>query len=117
MEKKLGGVEDYFAHVGVVALKLKGDIKVGETIRVRGHTTDFTQTVVSMQIDHVPVQEAKKGQDVGIKVIDRARKTDTVYKVLPDVKKSAAAKKAAPKKKPAAKKKTAKKKTSKKKKK
>ena len=104
MEKKLGRVEDFFAKVGVVAIRLKGDVKVGDTIHIKGHTTDITQAVGSMQIEHVPVQAAKKGQDVGIKVNGRARKTDKVFLVLPGEDKPAA-KRAPAKKKPAPKKK------------
>ena len=82
MEKQLGLVEDFFAKAGVMAVKLQGDLKVGDTIHVKGHTTDLTQVVESMQIDHVAVQSAIKGQDVGIKVNDRVRKTDTVFKAV-----------------------------------
>ena len=83
MEKKIGEVDDYFAHVGVAALVLKGDLLVTDTIHIKGHTTDLTQLVGSMQIDHKTVEKAKKKDSVGIKVKDRVRKGDTVYKVTP----------------------------------
>ena len=83
MELKLGAVDDYFAKVGVIALKLEDEVAVGDTIHVKGHTTDFTQTITSMQIEHVNVQKASKGDSIGIKVNERARKGDIVYKVLP----------------------------------
>jgi len=83
MELRLGVVDDFFSHVGVIAIKLEEEISLGDTIHVKGHTTDFTQTVESMQIEHVSVQKAKKGDNVGIKVKERARKGDIVYKVLP----------------------------------
>ncbi|MDI6641083.1 MAG: translation elongation factor-like protein [Elusimicrobiota bacterium] len=83
MELKLGVVDDYFAKVGVIALKLEDEVKVGDTIHVKGHTTDFTQEVNSMQIEHVNVQKASKGDSIGIKVNERVRKGDIVYKVLP----------------------------------
>ena len=82
-EIKLGTVDDYFAKVGVIALKLKNNVKVGDTIHIKGHTTDINQTVSSMQIEHQVVQEAKKGDSIGIKINERVRRGDTVYKVLP----------------------------------
>ncbi|MFC1500870.1 translation elongation factor-like protein [Elusimicrobiota bacterium] len=83
MEKKIGEVDDFFAHVGVVALVLKDKLNVGDTIRIHGHTTDFTQKVESMQIEHEKIEKAKKGDSIGIKVRDKVRKHDTVYKVIP----------------------------------
>lgn len=80
-EKVLGEVEDFFARINVIALKLKGPIALGEKIRVRGHTTDFIQEVRSMQIDHKPVTQAKRGDSVGIQVGVKARKGDDVLKV------------------------------------
>ncbi len=77
----LGQVEDYFAHVNVMALKLLAPISVGNMIRIKGHTTDITQKVESMQIEHQPVQTASVGDSVGIKIADRARRTDMVYKI------------------------------------
>ncbi|HET8577408.1 MAG TPA: hypothetical protein VFO18_09935 [Methylomirabilota bacterium] len=77
----LGHVEDYFAHVNVMALKLLAPISVGDTIRIKGHTTDITQRIESMQINHQPVQAASVGDSVGIKIADRARRTDVVYKI------------------------------------
>ncbi|MBI4054799.1 MAG: translation elongation factor-like protein [Elusimicrobia bacterium] len=77
----LGIAEDYFSHVGAVALKLKAPLTVGERIRVKGHTTDLTQEVSSLQIDRLPVERAKKGDSVGILVSARARRGDAVYKV------------------------------------
>lgn len=77
----LGQVEDYFAHINVMAVKLLVPLSVGEMIRIKGHTTDVTQKVESMQIDHQPVQTASAGDSVGIKIADRARRTDVVYKI------------------------------------
>ena len=77
----LGSVEDYFAHVGVMALQLLAPVAVGDVIRIKGHTTDITQKVESMQIEHQPVQAASVGDAVGIKIADRARKTDLVYRI------------------------------------
>lgn len=81
-EKKIGTVIDYFAKIGVAAFRVEGDVlRIGDTIHIKGHTTDLTQQVDSMQIDRAPIQEAKPGDNVGIKVKDRVRKGDTVYKV------------------------------------
>jgi translation elongation factor EF-1alpha len=82
-EKRIGTVVDYFAKIGVVAFRVEEDgLKVGDTIHIKGHTTDFTEQVNSMQIDRESIQEAKVGDDVGIKVKERARKKDAVYKVV-----------------------------------
>ena len=83
MEKLVGTVDDYFAHVGVIALKLEGDLSVGDEIHVKGHASDFTQKVDSMQIEHVQVTKAKPGDSVGIKVSDHAHKKDKVFKLIP----------------------------------
>lgn len=82
-EKEIGAVEHYFSHVQVAAIKLmKGDLSVGDTIHIKGHTSDFTQLVDSMQIDKKSVQTAMQKSDVGIKVKEHAREGDVVYKVV-----------------------------------
>jgi putative protease len=82
-EMEIGRVVDYYAKVGVVALEItQGELNVGDTIHLKGHTTDFVQTVESMQIEHEAVQTAKAGDSVGIKVKERARGHDLVFKVL-----------------------------------
>ena len=83
MELKIGTIEDFFAHVNVIAFKVENEVAVGDTLHVKGHTTDFIQQVESIQIEHKNIQKAVKGDSVGIKVKERARKGDTVYKVLP----------------------------------
>jgi len=80
-EKKVGTVVHYYGDIGVAGVVLTGVLKVGDTIHVVGHTTDFTGTVESMQIDHDTVEKAKKGDDVGIKVSDRVREHDEVFRV------------------------------------
>lgn len=75
----LGFVEDYYAKVGVIALTLKAPVAVGQKIQVLGHTTHLDQIVSSMQIDHLAVERAAKGDGIGIKVNDRARGGDHVY--------------------------------------
>jgi translation elongation factor EF-1alpha len=82
-EKRIGTIIDYFAKVGVLAFRVEEDgLKVGDTIHVKGHTTDLTQEVTSMQIDRENIEEAKVGDDVGIKAKDRVRKGDAVFKVI-----------------------------------
>ncbi len=82
-EIEVAHVEDYFAHVGVVALKIIADeIRVGDVLHFKGHTTDLITEVSSMQINHESVKEAKVGDSVGVKVNDKVRIHDKVYKVI-----------------------------------
>jgi putative protease len=82
-DKKIGEVIKYFGKIGVAALRLsEGSLKVGDTIHIVGHTTDFNQPIDSMQIENKNVQEAGPGADIGIKVKDRVREHDVVYKVV-----------------------------------
>jgi translation elongation factor EF-1alpha len=78
-EKEIGEVSSYFSHVGVAAIKLSGKLKVGDTIKIKGHTTDLEVEVDEIQIDRKPVKEAKKGDHVGIKVPDKVRPNDKVF--------------------------------------
>lgn len=80
-ETKLGMVDDYYSHIGVLVLKLEAALAVGDKIHVRGHTTDLTQTVDSMQIEHQMVSMAEAGAGVGIKASQKCRKGDYVYKI------------------------------------
>ena len=80
-EEQVGKVSHWFGKIGVAGVELTGKVAVGDRIHVRGHTTDFEQDVVSMQIMHQDVKEAKSGDDVGIKLKFRARAGDSVYKV------------------------------------
>lgn len=82
MEKQVGRVTHYFGKVGVAAIELEDELKVGDTIRIKGHTSDWTQKVDSMQIEHQQVQEAKAGDVIGVKVKEHAREHDVVYKVI-----------------------------------
>jgi hypothetical protein len=77
----LGRVEDFFAHVQVIALTLKAPLRVGNTIHVKGHTTDHKETVGSIQIDHGSIEAAGKGDAVGIKISTVARKRDWVFRI------------------------------------
>jgi len=79
---EVGRVTHYFSRIGVAVVELKAPLKLGDKILIRGATTNFEQTVESMQVEHKPVQEAGPGQSVGIKVKDRVREKDIVYKVV-----------------------------------
>ncbi|MFA4910619.1 MAG: EF-Tu/IF-2/RF-3 family GTPase [Desulfobacteria bacterium] len=82
-EKKVGEVIKFFAKPSVAAIKItEGTLTVGDTILIKGHTTGLQEEVKSMQIDNVPVEKAEAGQLIGIKVKDRVREGDTVYKAM-----------------------------------
>lgn len=80
-EEEIGRVVDYFAHIGVAGIDLTGKLRRGDTVRIHGHTTDFQQPVDSIQIEHEQVEEAGPGAKIGIKVKDRCRSGDHVYRV------------------------------------
>lgn len=83
-EQDLGVVTHYFGHLSVAVINIKkGELLVGETIHIKGHTTDFIQTIDSMEIDHKPVEKAKTKDDFAIKVKDKCRDGDLVYRVTP----------------------------------
>jgi len=81
MEEEIGRVSDFFAKPVVAGIDMTGTVKVGDTIHIVGHTTNIEIAVDSMQVDNVSVEEAKPGDQVGIKVPDRCRRGDKVYKV------------------------------------
>ncbi len=85
MEIEIGKITHYFNKIGVAVVEVKDKIKVGDKIHIKGHTTDFTQIVKSMQINHKDVKEAKPGDSIGLKVEDRVREGDLVYKVVEEV--------------------------------
>lgn len=80
-EEEIGRVTHYFGHVEAAVIELSGPLKAGDTIHIKGHTTDLTEVIDSMQVEHKPITEAKKGDVIGIKVKERVRPHDTVYKV------------------------------------
>ena len=80
-DEEVGRVDRYFRKVGVAALELTGDISIGDRIRFSGATTDFEMVVESMQIDLNPVEGAGAGDDVGIKVPERVRPSDSVIRL------------------------------------
>ncbi len=80
-EEEVGKVSDFFARPVVAGIELTGTIKAGDHLHIKGHTTDIEFVADSMQIDNVNVLQAKTGDAIGIKVPDRVRRGDTVYKV------------------------------------
>ncbi len=81
-EEKVGTVTGYYAKIGVAAIHLtEGDLRVGDQIRIRGHTTDFSQRVESLQVEHQSVQQAERGSEVALKVLDRVRSHDQVFRL------------------------------------
>ncbi|MBS3097966.1 translation elongation factor-like protein [Candidatus Woesearchaeota archaeon] len=78
---KVGRVTHYFTNISVAIIKLSGTLNSGDKIRIKGATSDFEQTVDSMQMEHKNVKEAKNGQSIGLKVEEHAREHDEVYKV------------------------------------
>ncbi|RLC66672.1 MAG: translation elongation factor-like protein [Chloroflexi bacterium] len=80
-EEEIGKVSDFFARPVVAGIELTGTLKAGDRLHIKGHTTDIDFVIDSMQINNVNVQEAKAGDAIGIKVPDRVRRGDTVYKV------------------------------------
>ena len=82
MEIRIGTVTHYFDRISVAVLKLSGELKVGDKILILGRTTDFTQTVTSMEIDHHKVEGVGKGMEVALKVADSVHSGDEVYKII-----------------------------------
>ena len=80
-EVEIGHVSDFFAHPVVAGIELTGTLRAGDTIHIKGHTTDMELTVDSMEINNVAVTTAKAGDAIGIKVEERVRSGDKVYKV------------------------------------
>jgi selenocysteine-specific translation elongation factor len=80
-EVVIGQVSDFFARPVVAGIELTAPLNVGDKIHIKGHTTDIELTVDSMQINNVDVTQAKAGDAVGVKLSDRVRRGDTVYKV------------------------------------
>lgn len=80
--EKVGEITHYFTKIGVAVVDVTAPLKVGDRIAVKGMTTNFEQTVDSMQIEGKNIEEAKKGDDIGMKVADRVRKGDVVYRLV-----------------------------------
>ncbi|MFZ5366392.1 MAG: hypothetical protein ACOZBZ_03850 [Patescibacteria group bacterium] len=78
---KIGKITHYYDKIGVAVVELSDNLAVGETIRISGHGNEFTQQVSSMQIEHENIQEAKKGQSIGLKVDQEVKEGDEVFKI------------------------------------
>ncbi len=84
-EEKIGEVVKFFAKPSVAAVKItQGELRVGDTVKFTGHTTDFEDSIQSMEINNAAVEKAVAGDYIGIKVADRVRPGDEVFKVLPE---------------------------------
>ena len=81
-EEEVGKVSDFFSRPVVAGVEMIGTLKVGDKIHITGHTTDIEMVINSMQINNADVTDAKPGDSVGIKVPDRVRRGDTIYKVI-----------------------------------
>ncbi len=82
-EVEVGTVTHYFSKIHVAGVQItQGSLRVGDTVRIKGHTSDFTQQIASMQIDNQSVEEATAGQSVGFKVDQHAREHDKVFKLV-----------------------------------
>ena len=80
-EREIGVITHYFDKISVGIVKLKSSLKVGEKIRVKGTSSDFTQFINSMQLNHQGIQQAKKGDEIGIKIDYPVHENDRVYKL------------------------------------
>ncbi|MCW1301277.1 MAG: EF-Tu/IF-2/RF-3 family GTPase [Candidatus Nanoarchaeia archaeon] len=82
MEEEVGRVTHFYPKISVAVVDVSGKIKVGDRIRIKGKKTDFEQVVESMQIEHKNITEAKPGDSIGLKVIEKVREGDVVYKIV-----------------------------------
>ena len=81
-EQEIGYVSKYFGQISVAAIEITaGKLSVGDTIHIKGHTTDLKEEIVSMQIEHDAVESAKKGDSIGVQVSDKTRRKDKVFKL------------------------------------
>ncbi len=84
-EKKIGEVVKFFSKPSVAAVKIiDGELNIGDSIKFSGHTTDFTNVINSMEVDNKSVPKAAAGDFIGVKVSDRVRPGDEVFKIIPD---------------------------------
>jgi translation elongation factor EF-1alpha len=81
-EERIGRISNYYNKLGVATIVIENELAVGDRIHIKGHTTDFTQNLESMQIEHKKVEHAKEGDSIGIKIKEHAREHDVIYKVV-----------------------------------
>jgi len=82
MEEEIGKITHYFAKINVGVLEItKGDVHIGDTIHIKGHTTDYYQKIQSMQVEHASIELAQQGMEIGLKVESAVREGDLVFKV------------------------------------
>jgi len=82
MEVMVGKVTHFYNKISVAVVELCDELKLGDKIAIRGKTTNFEQVVESMQIEHKPIEVAKPGDKIGLKVKERVREGDVVYKIV-----------------------------------
>lgn len=80
-EKEIGRVTNYLSKMGVAIIELTGPLQLGDEVRIKGGTRDFEQRVESMQVEHQPIEKAEAGQEIAVKLDQKARSNDRVYKV------------------------------------
>ena len=80
-EKRIGEVTHYYSKISVAVVELSDTLRLGDTIHIKGATSDFQQQVESMQLEHQPIGTAEAGQAIGLKVVEKVRRGDVVYKV------------------------------------
>jgi selenocysteine-specific translation elongation factor len=80
-EKEIGAVTNYFSKIGVAVIELSGPLQVGDEVRVSGGDRDFVQKVESIQIEHQPIEKAEAGQEIALKLDQKARPGDAVFKI------------------------------------
>ncbi len=85
MEVEIGRVTHYYNHLNVAVLRLTGNLKLGDKIRILGHSTDIIERVASMEIQHHPVVWVKPGDDVALKVVEPVHEHDIVYRITEEV--------------------------------
>ena len=82
-EKEIGYVSKFFGQISVAAIEITaGKLNIGDTIHIKGHTTDFNAEIESMQVDHEPMDSVKKGDNIGVKVANKTRRHDKVFKLV-----------------------------------
>ncbi|MBI5025212.1 MAG: translation elongation factor-like protein [Nitrospirae bacterium] len=83
MEVLVGRITHFYKNIGVAAMEVKESLAVGDTIHIKGHTTDLEQKIESIELEHQKIPKADRGQVVGIRVKDHVRENDLVYRIEP----------------------------------